>query len=470
MATNVAATSYPIRSVGDSIWYTLKQTSTVPTNLNYRFEVLVYNKGTVATIPQSPSSNAIGLIDLSTLLNSYLSYDFQPTITYSYTRPNSSINYRLKWTSYTGSTALEYENTSSSTLYFTRSLAFNGSKRIADNWSYQDYLLNANTKKPMSEFTSQKMLTTDWGTLTTFNGQIGQDTSSLYTSYPAYMILDVTYSGTGFDYPTRKVYSLTNRYPGSLFTTDNVVLQDSQRIEIEWPMGPANILANTGISTNPVYSFRKCYQSGIGETMTPATIYPSATYDSGTTILTNAISYQIYWVSALPSFTTSAATFLVNLEANRVSTKYTITLESECKYTPVQLSWLNEMGAFEYFTFRKANSKNVIMNRKVYDKYPYTVNSTTGVVSKETYKYGRTAFDTTISTSHVINTDWITDTESLALETLWSSAQVFAYIDSTWKPIILDVSDMTIQRKPEVKMCQYSINFVSSDDKKTISQ
>lgn len=475
MATNIAqtpASNFPIICVGAPIWHTLYQTSTVPTDLNYLFEILLYNLGSVISIKQTPNALGVAALDASKILNSYISYDWQPSIIYSTLKPLSTINARVKWTAYSGNTLVDTENLSLATTHYARFIAMNGAKKITpNNWSYQDYIMNyttPNSNLPMTEFVSnsRKFQLTDFATLTTLNGYV-DNTQYGTTNYsqPNYMIVDVHYDGNGFDYPLNQVFSMQNLFSGSQLTTSDNVLQSTSRVKLDWPAGPANLILNTGISTNPGRSFRHCYQSAIGETMTPATIYPTAHYHSGTIMLTNAVSYDIYWVGSLPAFTGSAAGWLANLEKVRVSVKTNIKIDCECKYDAVEVAWLNQMGDFDYFTFKKANYKNLKIDRKVYDKYPIALtNYTMGGLAN-----GLTAFDTLYGTSCILNTDWVTEAESTALETLWTSPLTKIRVGLNWYNVVLDLADITIQKKPEIKLMQYTVKANLSLTDKTIS-
>ncbi len=469
MATNIEQYPSVIKGIGLPTYHTIRQTTAVPTDLNYKFEVLVYNKGTVISVKNIPNSAGTSQIDLSKILNSYVSFDWQPTITASASRPNSCINARLKWTSYTSNTIVETEDTGSTLTYFPRFVAFNGSKPLT--WSYQDYVMNGVNQKPLTEFTYpyRKFMSTDYATMSVLNGYIDQaQFGNTNYSQPCYMIVDVTYTGTGFDYPNRKIFSLRGvNYTGSGFNTDKTTLQSTSALSTDFPVGPANILANLGLSTNPAFSFRTIYTGAITESMTPARYYATATYAAGTTILdSNLVSYNIYWVSALPTFTGSVATWLTNLEALRVSIKTNISYDCEAKYDTIQMSWLNQMGAFDYYTFKKASHKQLDINRKMFEKYSYSLGSSFTVTQNT---YGIKSYDTNFTTSYIINTDWLREDECTALETLFTSISTYAKIDSTWYSVVLDMDSVEIWKNPENKLKQYSIRVILSNDNKTIS-
>ena len=199
--------------------------------------------------------------------------------------------------------------------------------------------------------------------------------------------------------------------------------------------------------------------------MTPAAIYSSAHYHSGTVMLENLLSYDIYWVSALPTFTGSAANWLSNLEKLRTSVKTNIVIDTECTCNPIEMSWLNEMGAFDYFSFKKANYKSGNINRKVYEKYPYSLNGM--IIATDTY--GLKAYDINFTTTYNVTSDWLSKDDISALETLFTSVCTYAKIDGTWYSIVLDNDTKPPIKNPKTGLEQYTISFTLSLDNKTIS-
>jgi hypothetical protein len=123
--------------------------------------------------------------------------------------------------------------------------------------------------------------------------------------------------------------------------------------------------------------------------------------------------------------------------------RYNIT-EVCSKYTPVRLHFLNRFGAYDSFTFDLLNTFQSDIERKDYRQ-------NLGGFSGTSYVYdikdrSATIFDTQIKTTLVLNSNWITDSESGWLEQLITSPDVYMEVGSQLQAVNI-VDNSYIQKK-----------------------
>jgi len=99
-------------------------------------------------------------------------------------------------------------------------------------------------------------------------------------------------------------------------------------------------------------------------------------------------------------------------------------LWSECsKYDPVTLHFLNTLGGFDSYTFRKRTVRNLTGEKKTFeqDSFRYT----TGAYNYSNARGGVTNYNTTLTEQWTLNTDFLTDTEAEYIEQLLFSPVVY---------------------------------------------
>lgn len=99
-------------------------------------------------------------------------------------------------------------------------------------------------------------------------------------------------------------------------------------------------------------------------------------------------------------------------------------LWTECsKYDPVTLHFLNTLGGFDSYTFRKRTVRNLTGEKKTFeqDSFRYT----TGAYNYSNARGGVTNYNTTLTEQWTLNTDFLTDTEAEYIEQLLFSPVVY---------------------------------------------
>lgn len=143
--------------------------------------------------------------------------------------------------------------------------------------------------------------------------------------------------------------------------------------------------------------------------------------------------------------------------AGKASETMRFNLWSECsKYDPVTLHFLNTLGGFDSYTFRKRTVRTLNAERKTFeqDSFRYT----TGAYNYSNARGGVTNYNTTLTEQWVLNTDFLTDTEAEFIEQLVFSP--VAYMGSFSALEKVTVNSTEFERKYNRDgLVQYSVTI-----------
>lgn len=126
------------------------------------------------------------------------------------------------------------------------------------------------------------------------------------------------------------------------------------------------------------------------------------------------------WILDTSGLTLAMGTYVVQVQtsANAIIASKTFTYTPQCSYYPtVRLHWLNKLGAFESFNFIRNSTKSLELERKQF-KAPLPI----GYLKSDRLK---TNFNTTINDTISINSDWISEEQSILLEQLSTSPVIY---------------------------------------------
>lgn len=126
------------------------------------------------------------------------------------------------------------------------------------------------------------------------------------------------------------------------------------------------------------------------------------------------------WILDTSGLTLAMGTYVVQVQtsANAIIASKTFTYTPQCSYYPtVRLHWLNKLGAFESFNFIRNSTKSLELERKQF-KAPLPI----GYLKSDRLK---TNFNTTINDTISINSDWISEEQSILLEQLATSPVIY---------------------------------------------
>ena len=127
----------------------------------------------------------------------------------------------------------------------------------------------------------------------------------------------------------------------------------------------------------------------------------------------------------------------------------------EPKYTPYKITFVNKYGAYQdIYVFKKTTEKFTVSD----ETYKVnTVNEST--ITYNTYEGQRQRHNTNAQTTLTVNTGYVNEDFTSAIEELFLSDNVFIRIDSKTLPIIPKSKSMTLKTVLNDKLIDYTIDF-----------
>jgi hypothetical protein len=152
-----------------------------------------------------------------------------------------------------------------------------------------------------------------------------------------------------------------------------------------------------------------------------------------------------------------------------------IICDSEKGYEGIRLTWLNRFGTWDYYTFNKKSVRSLTTNKTQYTQLAGTWNK--AKYSKNGFRGGQKNFKVNAKERLTLNTDFLNDDESVWMEELISSPEVYIINhyqeDELWEgypagnytdivkkyidPVILTTSGYTRKTRANDKLIQYTI-------------
>ena len=164
----------------------------------------------------------------------------------------------------------------------------------------------------------------------------------------------------------------------------------------------------------------------------------------------------------------------------KVSEIYTININCPTKkgFEPVRLKWLNQWGAWDYYTFKMKSTKSISTKGSTYQQLGGTWNES--IYSPSGYKGGKKAFRVNATEKVVMNTDYVNQSEATWFEELVNSPEVYILegyqsdpatpLLSTYvTPVRLTTSNFTKKTVANDKLIQYTFEVENSKTLRTQS-
>ena len=148
---------------------------------------------------------------------------------------------------------------------------------------------------------------------------------------------------------------------------------------------------------------------------------------------------------------------------------YTINIicESGFGYEGIRLAWLNKFGAWDYYTFNQKSVRSIDTKKKQYTQNYGSWNKS--VYRPHGYKGGLKNFRVNAKESIKLNTDFLIDLESIWMEELINSPEVYiineysaddtaGIVNKYVEPVILKTSNYIRKTSANDKLIQYTID------------
>ena len=152
--------------------------------------------------------------------------------------------------------------------------------------------------------------------------------------------------------------------------------------------------------------------------------------------------------------------------------------DADCKgFEKIRLTWLNKNGVWDYYNFTKKNTRATNINRKEYNAIKGDWNSST--YTKYGYERGRGVLNTSATETISLNSDWFNnDTEAAWIEQLFISPEVYILNDYNvhdsapanygeyMTPVIVTNKSYDKYTRANDKLAQYEIDIEYAHNKR----
>tara|TARA_R100001594_G_scaffold17746_4_gene35900 strand:+ start:378 stop:1979 length:1602 start_codon:yes stop_codon:yes gene_type:complete len=520
---------YKTIAAGQEIIYVLNESTgnivTTKTNVNYVAEIRVsvdqselnQSSSSIGTFKSTPNDKGVGIFELSTILENYVSPDYNGVDTEIAAGENVSSTWR-------GNT---FENNNNEKRYYH-------ALHLVDR-----YCLSQNSIKYVRIFFKMEYLGADINNpnavgfdpyllaqgddLLIFNGVV-YDTDVLTYSDSSFRKFDFGYNLSATDDTTRPSYILQNSGTDIATATGQMLsdaplaqearltdygtlpflnfLRASQNTyfvgnstqspnsigyiaiklynDVNVQLGSTIVAYNrqtnggysaqgTDISNNFFATTRLIYFGAFPANLDGAYIADNATYADWNTHKANVSYYklQAYQEITLADDTPIGKEFTINI------------VKSDCKYESIRLVWLNKHGAWDYYTFRKKSVRSLATNRTNYTQLAGTWNQSS--YSNLGSSGGEKNFRVNTRESIKMNTDFVTEADAVWFEQLINSTEVYILngynsdgallnagnINRYVEPVTVQTSSYVRKTKGNDKLIQYTFDVQRASDRRT---
>ena len=179
------------------------------------------------------------------------------------------------------------------------------------------------------------------------------------------------------------------------------------------------------------------------------------------------ISYYTVEVRSLSPIASLSKTYTINVNCP--------TLKG---YEPIRLTWLNQWGAWDYYTFTMKSSRMISTQGSTYNQLAGTWNESSYRI--DSFKGGKKAFRVNATEKITMNTDFVNEAESEWFEDLINSPEVYildgfqtdqsnAALNQYVTPVRLTTSSYTRKTVANDKLMQYTFEVEKSKTLRTQS-
>ena len=164
----------------------------------------------------------------------------------------------------------------------------------------------------------------------------------------------------------------------------------------------------------------------------------------------------------------------------QISKTYTININCpELKgFEPIRLCWLNQWGAWDYYTFTKRSARSISTQGSTYEQLAGTWNE--AAYRLDSFKGGKKSFRVNATEKITINTDFVSESENVMFEELINSPEAyildgyqsdgnFSALNQYVTPVRLTTSSFTKKTVANDKLIQYTFEVEKTKTLRTQS-
>lgn len=172
---------------------------------------------------------------------------------------------------------------------------------------------------------------------------------------------------------------------------------------------------------------------------------------------------QSFNTNIRPSAQANLAYYTINVFDNTAKPYITKTYRfdiADCsKYTPIQLAWVNSLGAWDYYTFELASIETLNIQRETITTNYGNWNAA-AAFSYSQYERGEMVTKIEADKEYTVNSDWLDDEYFVWLQELLMSKDVYyCNSDGTFNPIILTDNSYEIKSELNKKLNSLTLKF-----------
>lgn len=244
-----------------------------------------------------------------------------------------------------------------------------------------------------------------------------------------------------------------------------------------------------------VYKLRyKCYDSA-GALITDGNFsIPTNWTQGGSTNISSLVDTRLMFGGSFPANLRSASSDFETIVSSGNLAYYTVqaedgsdvavselyTINILCPnlkgYEPIRLTWLNQWGVWDYYTFNMKSTRSITTNRTSYTQQSGTWNESTFKIAG--YKGGKKNFRVNSKEKITINTDFVTEAEGVWFKELINSTEVYilngystdvanTITNKYVEPVTVTTSNYITKTIANDKLMQYTIAIEKSRMERT---
>jgi hypothetical protein len=477
---------YKTLPVGQDIIFTVSDNTIVANNFNVKFTAQVFvaddssgvfsTQSLVATLKVTPNNAGVGIFSLEPILESYVSPQYQGTdfdgvifstykgTAYSDDNPHpihliDKYSNNVNNTKYFGiSFNIEYFTSATSTtpLSFNKPILSNQYLIFNGVLNYDEVLKVTNGNYGFNLNADKLVFNDFYGSLGKFLSNAPLTQYAKLTDYGTFSFLNFLNTGTNsFQVGTdNAVINMVKYILVSLYNSSGTLLGSAIQIDSTFTNGGFN-------NNNDNSQTRLMFFGG----------FPANLDGWSTDWDTHKANVSYYTLQAFDD------------QDEAISQIYTINIiGNSCKgFESIRLTWLNQYGTWDYYTFKKKSIKSLQTNRTSYTQLGGTWNKSRFQING--FKGGKKNFRVNTKQLITVNTDFINESEAVWFENLINSTDVYLLngYDSTVndtrygitnkyvEPITVTTSSYTRKTKANDKLIQYTFQLEKTHNKKAHS-
>ena len=457
---------YTVLPVGQQVMFTVSNSIIVANQFNVKFGAEIHISNTpinlsvaddlIAVVKTTPNNKGVGIFDLRPFLESYVSPDY------------------LGWTDGTNSSsykAIPFSNDSPNSIHIVDKYA--RSESGIKYFAIQFFVEASATANGIPDRVTGSSANSSQYTF--FNGVIQFDD-----------MLNVLNNDYGYDLT---LFNLTGAASTEgKFLSNAPITQEAQ-------ISDYGTLSFLNLTDSDIRNITFTFKNSAGATLGTEVVVQT-TANGGAQPITSNTTNQLLYIGAFPgnldNWSTTFKTHKASISSYTIQAKnaagaaasqeYTINIicpansVNQKGFEGIRLCWLNQWGAWDYYTFNKKSVKSLTTNRATYSQQSGTWNSETYMIHG--YKGGKKNFRVNSTEKIVMNTSFVDEAIGVWFEELMNSPEVYVLegyqtditnsaLNTYVQPVRLITSTYTRKTIANDKLMQYTFEVEKSKMKRT---